>query len=332
MDNRIAEIVEGRPPALDGKGQYTFRRFGRINQDPELNAYNDDLKGFDEEEGRDSATDDEGAPIQTKRVDAQPEEEEEEDEGQATMKPTGAASPQGQDAEEQTTGRQPKTSIRKRVATRQGRVSSSGVLASIKRRRKVGLYSSVVLVSEFDHTSFPKDARQLLEEPVLDDIDATLRGTEVGDNLVEEPEPSPIAPEQPNSSATAVEATQPETGRRQRGRPKLSRVVHPVSPRRTRTRSNPHDSTPAASQAITRAMARASVTTATVPEPIPESQVFDEFVANSDLDDEGEMHEVEANLHVSVGSRGVSLVTHLAILSYQPTLTPRLFFFIQGPH
>jgi hypothetical protein len=154
MDNRIAEIVEGCPPALDGKGQYMFRRYGRINQDPELNAYNDDLTGFDEEEGRDSATDDEGAPIQTKRVDDQPEEEEEEeeDEGQAAMKSTGAASPQNQDAEpleveaeEQTTGRQPETSPRKRVATRLGHVSSSGVLASKKRRRKVGLYSSLVL-------------------------------------------------------------------------------------------------------------------------------------------------------------------------------------------
>ena len=146
MDNRIADIAEGRPPAPDGKGRYKSRRYGRIDQDPELNTYNDDLADFDEEEGRDSATDDEGDPVQTKRVDAQPEEEEEgEDEGQAALYLPEAASPRNQDAEpleeeaaEQTIERQPDTSPRTRAATRRGRVSPSGALAS-KRRRKVGL-------------------------------------------------------------------------------------------------------------------------------------------------------------------------------------------------
>jgi hypothetical protein len=83
---------------------------------------------------------------------------------------------------------------------------------------------------------------------------------------------------------------------------------------------------PAASQTITRAKAKASAAAvAAVSKPIPESQIFDEFVAHSDSDDEGEMHEVEANLQASVASRGASLVTCLAILLYQPVLTsPRL--------
>jgi len=143
MDDRIAEIVKGCPPALDGKGRYMFRRYGQIDQDPELNGYNDDLAEFDEE-GRDSATDDEGAPVQAKRVNAQPEEEEEEeDEWQPAMHLPGAASPRSQDAEpleeearERITERQPETRPRTRAATRRGRTSPSAALAS-KRRRKV---------------------------------------------------------------------------------------------------------------------------------------------------------------------------------------------------
>ena len=106
-----------------------FRRYGRIDQDPEMNAYNDDLAGFDE--GRDSATDDEGDPVQTKGVNAQPEEEEEEEENEWQ---TG---PLEEDAREQITERQPETGPRTRAATRRGRASPSGALAS-KRRRKVG--------------------------------------------------------------------------------------------------------------------------------------------------------------------------------------------------
>lgn len=121
-----------------------FRRYGQIEQDPELNAYNDDLEGLDEER-RDSATDDEGAPVQTKRVNAQPEEEEEdEDEWQPAMDLPGAAGPRNQDAEpleegarEQITEHQPETSPRTRAAARRARTSPSRALVS-KRRRKVG--------------------------------------------------------------------------------------------------------------------------------------------------------------------------------------------------
>lgn len=157
-----------------------------------------------------------------------------------------------------------------------------------------------------------------MEEPFLDDLDATLRGTEVGDKLAEGPDPSPVGLEQPNSSATAVEASQPETSRKNRGKPRARPVARPVSPRQTRARSrsaNPHDSMPAAPENIIRAKAKASAAAAaaTVPETIPESQVFDEFVAHSDSDEEREMHEVEANLQDSVVSRGASLVTYPAI-------------------
>ena len=151
--------------------------------------------------------------------------------------------------------------------------------------------------------------------------------------MEEEPEPSPVVPEQPSSSLTAVEVTQPETGRKKRGKLRARPVTRPVSPRRTRAHSrsaNPHD-TLAASQTITRAKAKAAAAAATVPEPTPDSQVFDEFVAHSESD-EGEMHEVEANLQVSVVSGGASLVTYRAFFFfsfYQLVLTlPPLFFLL----
>jgi hypothetical protein len=68
---------------------------------------------------------------------------------------------------------------------------------------------------------------------------------------------------------------------------------------------------PAASRTTSRAKAKAKATAATAaPKPVPESQVFDEFVAHSDNDDEGEMHEVEANLQITAHSRG-SLLSHI---------------------
>jgi hypothetical protein len=89
---------------------------------------------------------------------------------------------------------------------------------------------------------------------------------------------------------------------------------------------------PAASETITRAKAKASAVAAaaaaaaTVPETIPESQVFDEFVAHSDSDEEREMHEVEADLQDSVISRGASLVTYrIRLLAGVDTTAPSFY-------
>jgi hypothetical protein len=65
----------------------------------------------------------------------------------------------------------------------------------------------------------------------------------------------------------------------------------PIASRTTRSKS--------------RALAGAAAAAPAVLEPVSESQVFDEFVADSD-DDEVEMHEVEDNLKVSIQSRGES--------------------------
>lgn len=141
-----------------------------------------------------------------------------------------------------------------------------------------------------------------LEEPsVPDDIDATLRGDAgVDDKLAEEPEPVETAVRKGNAKRT---------------RPRARQVAPPPSPRRTRARSRsrsvdvPED-VPAAPR-TTRAKAKALAATtapAAAPaalQPVPESQVFDEFVAHSD-DDEVEMHEVEDDLQVSARSRGES--------------------------
>ena len=88
MDRRIAQIVENNPPPLDGKGRYKYRRYGKIDEDDEMNADDDGLVELDEEERRDSATDNEDSPVQVKRANArrqEEEEEEEDDEGHAVM-------------------------------------------------------------------------------------------------------------------------------------------------------------------------------------------------------------------------------------------------------
>ena len=142
-----------------------------------------------------------------------------------------------------------------------------------------------------------------LEEPsVPDDIDATLRD-DAGvddDKLAEEPELMETAVRKGNAKRTRRRARQ---------------VAPPLSPRRTRARSRsrsvdvPEDVPAAPRTTRAKAKALAATTTAAAPpaalQPVPESQVFDEFVAHSD-DDEVEMHEVEDDLQVSARSRGKS--------------------------
>jgi hypothetical protein len=139
-----------------------------------------------------------------------------------------------------------------------------------------------------------------VEKRVDGGVDATLLGANVDDQPAEEPEPSSFGGSQVRT--------------RKRVAPKARPLVVSSSPRQTRARSrlNPVDSpqtTPAAPRAITRAkeaaVAAASATTSL--EHITESQVVDEFKAHSD--DEGDMHEVEADLQINTESRGVSQIT-----------------------
>jgi len=66
---------------------------------------------------------------------------------------------------------------------------------------------------------------------------------------------------------------------------------------------------PVTSRTTSRPKTKATAPTAATaaPKPVPELQAFDEFVAQSDDDDEGEMHEVEADLQITAHSRGSSL-------------------------
>lgn len=131
---------------------------------------------------------------------------------------------------------------------------------------------------------------------VLDDLEATLRGDPEADDvkLVEEPEPNTppfVETRKRNKSRSRVKARQ---------------VVPQLSPRRTRARSRSlsvqPEALPAASRIASRAKAKAAAASAL--KPVPASPIIDEFVAHSD--DEGEMHEVEADLQVSVWSGGAS--------------------------
>ncbi|KAH9978448.1 hypothetical protein BJV74DRAFT_859231 [Russula compacta] len=283
LDKRIAEIVKKNPPAYGGKGLYMSRRYGKISQDDEVDADDNELYA---EERRDSATDEESGPVKTRRMDAQREEEEEEEEEeedgeQAEVHWAGAGpSPRNQqdakeETEEQATGPQPETGPRTRMATRRSRVSLGKL--PVPKKRIAG-------------------ASQVLEESIPDDIDATLRGTE------------------PNSVAAASKAREVEIARKKRTMSKAQPVASPRSPRRTRARLrsgsvNPPEVAPAAAplRTITRAKAKAAAAadaaTATMLQPVRESQVIDdEFVAYSD-NDEHDMHEVEANLQVKAKSR-----------------------------
>jgi len=154
-----------------------------------------------------------------------------------------------------------------------------------------------------------------VEEPVPDDLDATLRGTEVDDKVAGKPGLSPRSLEQPSSPGVVPEVMQSESRRRKRGSTKALPMVRSISPYRTRAGSNfrsinLHDAAPAVSRTTPRekAKTKASVTVAAmVPQPVPKSRVLDEFIAYSD--DEGDMHEVEANLQVGAVSPGASRVT-----------------------
>lgn len=146
MDMRIAQIVEENPPPPDGKGRYKYRRYRKIDEDDELNADDDGFDEMDEEERRDSATDNEDSPVQIKRANAQRQEEEEQDDDdvrQAVMhQPEASSNLRSRDAErreeeiaEEQAGEQQPEAGRTR-STRQSQVSLGDALGP-KRRRTV---------------------------------------------------------------------------------------------------------------------------------------------------------------------------------------------------
>jgi hypothetical protein len=153
MDKRVAQIVEENPPPPDGKGLYKYRRYGKIDEDDELNADDDGLVEMDEEERGDSATDNEDSPVQIKRANAQRQEEEEEEEddmGQAVMhqpeansnlRSRGAERREKEITEEQAGEQQPEAG-HTRSTRRRSRVS--GDAPGPKRRRTVSsLFTSL---------------------------------------------------------------------------------------------------------------------------------------------------------------------------------------------
>ena len=149
-----------------------------------------------------------------------------------------------------------------------------------------------------------------MEEPRnLDDL---LQGdTELDyDKPAEEPVPDP-----PPSNEAEI-----QKGKEKRSKVRARRAVPPLSPRRTRARSRSlsiqREAVPAASRTTSRPKAKAAIAATAAPKPVPETQVFDEFVAHSDDDDEGEMHEVEADLQITAYSRGSSLshIRHYCII------------------
>lgn len=147
MDRRIAQIVEENPPPPDGKGRYKYRRYGKIDEDDELNADDDGFDEMDEEERRDSATDDEDSPVQSKRANAQRQEEEEEEDDdvrQAVVhRPEASYNLRSRDAErreeeitEEQAGEQQPEAGRTRSTRGRSQVSL-GVAPGPKRRRTV---------------------------------------------------------------------------------------------------------------------------------------------------------------------------------------------------
>lgn len=142
-----------------------------------------------------------------------------------------------------------------------------------------------------------------MEEPrIPDDLDTSLQGdAELGyDKPAEEAVPGPL----PANDAEIG------NGKRKRLKVRAPQAVPPLSPRRTRARSRSGsiqpEAVPTASNTTSRAKSKATLTTVdtAVLKPVPESQLFDEFVAHSNDDDEGDMHEVEANLEILSHSRG----------------------------
>lgn len=166
-----------------------------------------------------------------------------------------------------------------------------------------------------------------MEKPIPGSVDATLPGANADDQLAEHP----VVLEQLDNPAIARESTESEVSTRKRAIPKARPLVS-LSPYQTRARSRLHavdllEDAPAASRAVPRVkeVVLAATPASTPLEPITESQLIDEFKAQSD--DEGDIHEVEDELQVSPESRGASRNTP----RYYPFVLTRVIITPGGP-
>jgi hypothetical protein len=137
-----------------------------------------------------------------------------------------------------------------------------------------------------------------VEEQAPGDFDATLPGAIVDDQPAE---------------VSSPRGTKVRTKRR--ARPKARQPVaslSPRSPRRARARlplqpiGSP-ETAPAAPRSISGEREASVASAAAIFEPVTKSRVVDEFKAHSD--DEGDMHEVEADLQIGAVSPGCSHIT-----------------------
>ena len=169
MDKRIAQIVEESPPSPDGKGRYMYRRNGKVDKDDELNADDEGLVRLDEEESRDSATDNEDSPVQIRIASAQRQEEEEEDsEGQAIMHRPEAtynlrsrnAKRQEEESTEGQTAKQRPVADRTRSSTRRSRVPLSEAPRP-ERRRTVSFTILFSALASFDRLTLKRRFRSV---------------------------------------------------------------------------------------------------------------------------------------------------------------------------
>ncbi|KAI9452672.1 hypothetical protein F5148DRAFT_1330937 [Russula earlei] len=127
------------------------------------------------------------------------------------------------------------------------------------------------------------------------------------------------------SQKAVSQTTARESRKRKRMDVRAQPLVPSLSPRRTRARSRsrlvkPQEVVPTASRNTTPESPAAAVKAL---KHVPESQVIDEFVAYSN--DESEMHEVEANLQLSIKSRGHSPTNQmLSVKDLPATRRPQL--------
>ncbi|KAI9436177.1 hypothetical protein H4582DRAFT_1964883 [Lactarius indigo] len=326
LDQRIAEIVEENPPAPDGKGLYKFRRFGKFDQD--------ELEGeefmLDAEEGADSATDNEDGPVRAKRAGSQPQKEEEEEDGEEEYQPEAGVNPRTQDSyhreeddrEAQAVGR---PTLRSKA--RQKRWPSQGKTPASKRRKAAAWGQAIPSPNDFDPTSpGPDGGDQVGQESGTPPVDADDLPITEQHSFPAAPEPEPETRRVMRQTARRVRSVAPPvriSPRRTRARsrsdtanlpePTLAptrrriasgaKAVAAPSPRRSRPRPRlgSVDSPEFAARAL---VAMAKPRTATL-EAVPESEshaTHDEFQAHSE--DEGDMEEVEENLHTEAGLSG----------------------------